>query len=385
MQRIIFHVDMDAFFAAVEQRDNPELRGKPVIIGGTGKRGVVSTASYEARVFGVGSAMPIARAKERCPQGIFIPPRMSVYTQVSKEIMQIFGHFSPLVEPLSIDEAFLDLSGTEKLFGPPQETAKRLQEEVFSATGLTCSVGMAENKFLAKLCSEMNKPKGITNFLFANIPERLAPLPLNKLWGVGPKTLIKLHELNLKTFGDIQNSDEQTMVDHFGAHGQKLFHLAYGRDEREVTPGEGQKSIGSEMTLSEDIQGEKEVTKYIRRQCNEVAKELRRKKLRGRGIRVKIRYTQGFVTKTTQKTLESGLQDSASIFDIAKQLLARLDLNKPMRLVGVTAFELTQEQEQGQMSLLDKNSKQERREKLEALSDKIEAKFGKGVMLPPEH
>jgi DNA polymerase-4 len=268
MQRIIFHVDMDAFFAAIEQRDNPKLRGKPVIVGGAGKRGVVATASYEARVFGVGSAMPSIKAKERCPHGIFVSPRMSVYGQISKQIMQVFGHFSPLVEPLSIDEAFLDLSGTEKLFGPPQKTAKRLQEEVFKATGLTCSVGIAENKFLAKLCSEMNKPKGITNFLFSNIPKKLSPLLLNKLWGVGPKTLAKLHALNLKTFGDIQRSDEETMLEHFGVHGQKLFHLAYGRDEREVTPGEQQKSIGSEMTFSEDIQGTKEVTKYIRKQCN---------------------------------------------------------------------------------------------------------------------
>ena len=384
MQRVIFHVDMDAFFAAIEQRDNPKLRGKPVIVGGLSKRGVVATASYEARMFGVGSAMPISKAKERCPHGIFVAPRMSVYGQVSKEMMQVFGHFSPLVEPLSIDEAFLDLSGTEKLFGPPQKTAKRLQEEVLKATKLTCSVGIAENKFLAKLCSEMNKPKGITNFLSYNIPEKLAPLPLNKLWGVGPKTLVKLHDLNLKTFGDIQRTDEETMVEHFGVHGQKLFHLVFGRDEREVTPGEQQKSIGSEMTLSEDIQGEKEVAKYIRRQCNEVARELRKKGLRGRGVRVKIRYSQGFITKTAQKTLEDGLQDSASIFDIAKALIARFDLNKPLRLVGVTAFELTQEQEHAQMSFLEKNSKQERREKLEALSDKIEAKFGKGVMLPPE-
>ena len=380
MKRVIFHVDMDAFFAAVEQRDRPELRGKPVIVGGLGRRGVVSTASYEARVFGVGSAMPTAKAKQLCPHAVFLAPRMHAYREASDKIMRVFSEFSPLVEPLSVDEAFLDLSGTDKLFGPPQRVAKTLQERVLHETQLTCSIGMAPNKFLAKLTSALHKPNGITNFLVEDIPQRLAPLPLKKLWGVGPKTLGRLNSMGFHTFGDLQSSSESTLSYHFGALGEKLHALSFGRDEREVSPGSERKSIGSENTFQNDICGKAEIVQQFRRQCRTVAKALRGKKIRAGGVRIKVRYAEGFQTHTAQTKLPNFVQDSSSLLAAAEKLLERVDTDRPLRLVGVTAFELVPESASPQMSLFQtENEPQKKQEAVEHLKDAIAQRFGESI------
>ena len=383
MTAVIFHVDMDAFFAAVEQRDRPELRGKPVIVGGLGQRGVVSTASYEARPFGVHSALPMVKAKQLCPHAHFLSPRMALYSSVSKSIMAIFHDFSPLVEPLSVDEAFLDMSGTTKLFGPPQAAATRIKNAIYQKTQLTCSIGIAPNKFLAKLSSDMNKPNGITNFLDTDIPTTLAPLPLKKLWGVGPKTLVQLQNLGFYTFGDLQSASTETLSYHLGKHGPALQRLSWGRDERKVVPTNERKSIGSENTFNQDIVGKEQVLKQIRKQCNEVAKELRRKDVRAQGVRVKIRFTNGFKTQTAQTKASSSIQDSGTLYDTAIEVLSRFNLNQPIRLVGVAAFDLKQPQVQSQMKLFEtasENPQQDKRERLEKVGDAIQKKFGDHII-----
>ena len=379
MTRVIFHVDMDAFFAAVEQRDRPALKGQPVIVGGLGQRGVVSTASYEARPFGVHSALPMAKARQLCPHAHFISPRMHAYSDASRIIMSTFADFTPLVEPLSVDEAFLDMSGTEKLFGSPQSTAQQIKRAVFEKTQLTCSIGIAPNKFLAKLCSDMNKPAGVTNILNQDIETALAPLPLKKLWGVGPKTLEKLQSAGYRTFGHIQQASEEDLIHRFGAHGQKLYALSWGRDERQVSTQSERKSIGSETTFNQDIIGTIQVETHLRRQCIEVAKELRNKKVRAQGVRIKVRYTQGFKTQTAQTKTAVLIQDSSTLFETAVTTLDRFNLNHPIRLVGVAAFALVPETEQSQMSLFNDSEthiKKDKRETMEKLSDDIQRKFG---------
>ena len=384
MTRVIFHVDMDAFFAAVEQRDQPSLKGLPVIVGGLGQRGVVSTASYEARPYGVHSALPMIKAKQLCPQGHFIAPRMKRYLEVSKDIMATFKDYSPLVEPLSVDEAFLDMSGTEKLFGPPIQTAHQIKDAIFEKTQLTCSIGVAPNKFLAKLSSDMNKPNGVTDFLKPNIAQTIAPLPLKKLWGVGPKTLTQLQSLGLYTFGDLQQASSEMLSHHLGKQGDALKELSWGKDNRNVTPTSGRKSIGSENTFNKDIIGEQQVCTQLRKQANEVAKELRRKGVRAQGVRVKIRYTQGFKTQTAQTKVPQSIQDSSTLFDAATKVLSRFSLNQPIRLVGIAAFDLTEDKEQSQMTLFEDstpNPRQEKREQLEKLGDAIQEKFGDHTVL----
>lgn len=379
MPRVIFHVDMDAFFAAVEQRDNPELKGKPVIVGGLGQRGVVSTASYEARPFGVHSALPMAKARQLCPHAHFVTPRMHAYTDASQIIMQTFSDFTPLVEPLSVDEAFLDMSGTEKLFGSPQATAQHIKDAILKKTQLTCSIGIAPNKFLAKLSSDMNKPDGITNFMVDNVAEKLAPLPLKKLWGVGPKTLEKLQSLGFHCFGDLQGAPPDTLSHHLGKHGNTLIALASGKDNRSVSPASERKSIGSENTFNVDISGAQQVTSQLRKQCTGIAKELRRKGMKAQGVRIKIRYTQGFKTQTAQTKSTTGIQDSVTLYETAITLLPRFNLNQRIRLVGMAAFDLTEQEAQPQMTLFEDtshNPQQEKRETLEKLGDAIQHKFG---------
>ncbi|MBL90521.1 MAG: DNA polymerase IV [Myxococcales bacterium] len=384
MKNVIFHVDMDAFFASVEQRDRPQFKGKPVIVGGLGQRGVVSAASYEARRFGVHSAQPMVKAKQLCPQGHFLSPRMKCYSDISREVMTVFRDFSPLVEPLSVDEAFLDMSGTEKLFGMPMDAAQQVKDAIYEKTQLTCSIGVAPNKFLAKLSSELNKPNGVTDFLKPNISEIIAPFPLKKLWGVGPKTLTQLETLGYFTFGDVQQASPQTLTHHLGKHGAVLQRLAWGKDDREVTPATERKSIGSENTFNQDIVGQDRVCAHLRKQCGEVAKELRRKGFRAQGVRVKIRYSQGFKTQTAQIKASSSIQDGATLYQAAIQTLSRFNLDQPIRLVGVAAFDFLMNEGQTQMALFEETHQaelQEKRERLEHLGDAIQQKYGDHTVL----
>lgn len=277
---VIFHLDMDAFYAAIEQLDQPALRGRPVIVGGPVKRGVVSTASYEARPFGVHSAMPMARALQLCPQAVVLPVRMERYAAVSRQLMEVLAGYSPRIEPLSQDEAFLDMSGTERMFGPPPVAARRIQQHVARATGLSCSVGVAGNKFLAKLASDLDKPGGITCVPCGREREFIAPLPVRRIWGVGPKAAGRLERLGLRRIGDVAAADPAWLEAELGGLGAHIHALACGLDQRPVLAERERKSVGSEHTLEHDIHGRGPVEQHLRQACERVARHLRRQRLR---------------------------------------------------------------------------------------------------------
>ncbi len=374
-QRLILHVDMDAFFASIEQMDNPELRAKPVIVGGLKNRGVVSTASYEARRFGVHSAVAMSKARRLCPHGIFLPVRMARYQQISRTIMDLLSEFSPMVEPISIDEAFVDMTGSEYLFGPPMAMAESIKEKIKSKTGLSCSVGVACNKFLAKLASDLEKPDAITIVPSAHEREFIAPLPVKKLWGVGPKAEAKLMALGLSTIGDIAQTDPALLQRHMGSLGLHIHDLSMARDDRVVAKARDRQSIGHERTLEQDISGFEAVEDMVRDACRHIAKDLRKKDTMARAVRIKIRYSDTFQLATRDTRLALPCQDSTTLFNHARQLLDRLDLSRPIRLVGATAFELQGPDGPAQGDLfLSRDS--EKNTKLERTMDAIRDKFG---------
>jgi DNA polymerase-4 len=380
--RLIFHVDMDAFFASVEQRDHPELRGRPVIVGGGKKRGVVAAASYEVRKFGVHSAMPMVRALRKCPDAVVIKPRMSHYAAASKQLMAVLDNYSPLVEPLSLDEAFLDMTGTEKLFGTPLETAAALKRDIFEATdGLTCSVGIAPNKFLAKIASDLDKPDGVTFIRHGTERQTLAPMSIRKIWGVGKKTAKKLESRMLHTIGDIAEADFIKLADIVGERSARhLKQLARGEDDRPVVADRERKSVGAETTLSEDIRGRKQIEKHLRAQCERVARELRKKNLRAESARVKLRYSKTFRLKTRQGPMPTAADDSRTLFETTRRLLDTLELDEPIRLVGAAAFDLIAEDDTVQLALFDGERKQNAKleKTLDAIRDKFGDKIGRG-------
>ncbi len=373
--RVILHMDMDAFYAAIEQRDDPSLKGKPVIVGGSRKRGVVSTASYEARPFGVHSALPMAQALRRCPQAVVLPVRMKHYAQVSRKIMAVLDSFSPLVEPLSGDEAFLDMTGSHHLFGAPDEMARAIKNAVLEATALAGSVGIATNKFLAKLASELDKPDGITWVPFGRERAFIAPLPISKLWGVGPKAAGRLQELGLARIGDVAVADPGWLHQELGSLGDHIHALARATDIREVVCGRKRKSVGSERTLENDISGQRAVERHLRRQCERVARELRRKNLKARVVRVKLRYSQTFQLATRDGPLPMACDDSATLFSTAQGLLNRLEMDAPIRLVGAAAYDLCEPGQAIQADLFAQ-PRAEKHLKLERTLDKIRERFG---------
>src|SRR5262245_23250977 len=249
-RRIIVHADLDAFYAAVEQLDDPSLRGKPVLVGPNSYRGVVLTASYEARPYGVGSAMPMAEARRRCPHALIVPPRFERYEEVSRQVMDVFGDFSPAVEPLSLDEAFLDMSGSQRIFGSPEVIGRKIKDAVLAATRLHVSVGVSGTKYVAKVASAHGKPNGLIVVPPQHAVDWLAPLPVDRLWGVGAKTAPRLHALGLVTIGDIAASDERALALRLGSAGSHFYQLAHGMDPRHVNRGRTARSIGSDRTLS---------------------------------------------------------------------------------------------------------------------------------------
>ncbi|HZO16052.1 MAG TPA: DNA polymerase IV [Polyangiaceae bacterium] len=374
MRRVILHVDMDAFYAAVEQRDDPRLRGKPIIVGGPGKRGVVTTASYEARPYGVRSAMPMAQAVQLCPQALVVPVRMQRYSEVSREVMQVLGDFSPLVEPLSLDEAFVDMTGSEALFGNPETIAENVQLAVRDKTGLGCSVGVATNKFLAKLASDLDKPNGITVVPFGDEARFIAPLELRRLWGVGPRAAERLAELGLSTIGELAATDLDHLERALGPNMARHLHaLAHGSDDRRVVQLRDRKSVGSEVTLDRDVRGLRAVERVLRRQCVRVAQHLRSEALVASGVRVKLRYSRGFRLATRQCALDAPCDDSLNLFRAARELLSKLELEQPIRLVGVAAFALSDAEAPRQRDLF---SSTERMSALEHAVDRIRDRFG---------
>ena len=311
--KAIIHLDMDAFYAAVEVLDNPDLKGKPVIVGGSKERGVVSSASYEARTFGVHSAQPVATAMRLCPQGIFRPVRMWRYKEISRQILEIFKRFSPLVEPLSLDEAFVDVTGSTRLFGPPEEIAKKIKQQVVAETGLTASAGVAPTKFIAKIASDIQKPDGLTVVPEGKVKEFLGPLPIEKLWGVGEATRKTLAHLGVETIGDLACVSRELLDRKLGKHGLHLYLLAKGVDEREVETERQVKSIGHEETYREDILDMAMARRVLLSLATRVAKRLRGHGFVGKTVTLKVKY-HDFVQITRSVTLQEPTDDGREIF-----------------------------------------------------------------------
>jgi DNA polymerase-4 len=369
---------MDAFYASVEQRDRPELRGLPVIVGASpGGRGVVSAASYEARRFGVRSAMPISRAARLCPHGVYLPVDMDKYQRISAEIMAILRDFSPLVEPISVDEAFIDLAGTTALFGPAAETVRTIKTRIRAEIGLTASAGLAANKFVAKVASDLDKPDGLVIVPPGTEATFLAPLPVERLWGVGRVLAEALAGLGIVTIGQLQRVPASTLERRFGEHGRHLHDLAFGRDDRRVEPSSQAKSIGAETTFGVDCGDLERLRRTLRRHAERVARQLREEGLAAARVTLKLRYAD-FRTLTRSHTGDP-TRDGLELYRRALALLEREAPGEPVRLIGLSASGLGPG-ERGQLSLLDPLAV--RRDRLGPIVDRLSARFGEGTLGP---
>ena len=344
--RKIIHIDMDAFFASVEQRNHPEYRGKPLIVAGDpDKRGVVSTCSYEARVFGVHSAMPTRTAMRLCPDGIFIDGDMHTYKEVSNQVFSIFSKYTSKVEPMSIDEAFLDVTESVNDGRSATEIASLILQDIFKETGLTASAGVSYNKFLAKVASSLKKPAGLSVIKPSGAISFLENLPIEKFYGIGKVTAKKLRSMNIKTGRDLKALDLQTLISHFGKTGAFYFNIVRGIDEREVETDYTRKSYGRETTLPKDITDIAKIRIYIRRLAIKVAKYLQHDKLSGRTVTLKLKYSD-FQSITRSKSFTKGIADSSAIGEIACELLHKTEAgNRPVRLIGVSMSNFQEESE----------------------------------------
>ncbi len=382
VEKSIIHLDMDAFYPAVEVLDNPELKGRAVIVGGSRERGVVSSASYEARKFGVRSAQPMAQAMRLCPQGIVLPVRMSRYKEVSDRIFEIFRRFTPLVEPLSIDEAFLDVTGTARLFGTPVQIAERIKKTVREETGLTVSAGVAPSKFVAKIASDLEKPDGLTFVHPDKVREFLDPLPIKKMWGVGKVTQEALAGLGIHTFRDLRKTPMEILEKRFGKYGIKMHGLAMGIDVREVETEHEMKSIGHEQTFLEDIMTVESAKKELLSLAMRVAKRMRRNGASGKTISLKVKYSD-FVQITRAFTLEKLTDDGAMIYSTACELLGKTEVGRrPVRLLGISLSHLQFQGMEGQMSLFHENGKSIKRKDLNRALDSLQERFGEKSIRP---
>ncbi len=383
MSGAILHVDMDAFFASVEVRDDPGLRGKPVLVGGAGRRGVVAAASYEARVFGCRSAQPMAHALRLCPQAVVIWPRHDAYAAASHQVFEIFSRFSPLVEGLSIDEAFIDLGGTQRLWGTPRQAAEAIRAAVRAETGLTCSVGISSVKFLAKIASGLHKPDGLTEIAAGSELEFLTPLPIGALWGVGPRTEERLMQRGIRTVGDLRRLGEATLVDWFGAHGQHLYRLSLAQDERAVIPDRAAKSISHEDTYAFDVVGVDALRQHLLSQATRVADRLVAQGHRARVVHLKIR-DGAFVTESRQCTLPRPTDTQREIYAAACRLLASVETEgRGFRLtgVGVAGFESTTDAAV-QLDLLTPAAGPARGAALQAVMSAVRERYGHQALFP---
>ena len=369
---------MDEFFAAVEKLDHPELRGKPLLIGGDPKgRGVVSTASYEARPFGCHSAMPMSVAMRLCPQAIVLPVRGERYGQKSDEVFAVMSRFTPAIEPLSIDEAFLDLTGTERLLGPVERTAAEIKAAIKRDTGLTASVGLAPNKFLAKLGSDLHKPDGLTIITPQNMQATLDPLAVRKLWGVGEATAAALDRIGVKTIAELRQVALKDLDAMFGQSGEHFYRLARGLDDRDVTPDSQAKSIGQETTFARDLADREAVLAVLLGQAEQVARRCRKGGLSARTVTVKIRYGD-FQTITRGVTLPAPTDVTEEIWSAARELFTRWAAAafKPVRLIGVTASSLGRSGV-GQQMLFDDPARR-KQGRIDQAVDQIVKRFGQG-------
>lgn len=383
MPRTFLHVDMDAFYASVEQRDHPEWRGKPVVVGAPpDRRGVVAACSYEARKCGIRSAMPSREAGRLCPHAVFVPPNMQRYAAVSREVFAIFERFTPLIEPLSIDEAFLDVTGARRLFGDGPRIAALIKEAVRRETELTASVGVAPNMFLAKLCSEMGKPDGlkVAPDTDEEIRRFLAPLPVGRLWGVGPVTAQRLQSARLCTIGDLQSASADRLAGLLGTSAARhIRQLAFGHDAREVETDRREKSISREHTFDEDCRDADVLEETLCELVEDVGAQLRAAGLSASVVRLKLRW-QGFVTITRQKALPQPVFDDYTLRAEALALFRAEPLAGPVRLIGVGVSRLSAGAGV-QLSFLDGDSPgRERREKLSRAVDTVRQRFGSAAI-----
>ena len=360
MSRTILHVDMDAFYASVELLRRPELRGRPVVVGGAGARGVVAAASYEARSYGVHSAMPAMRARRLCPDAVFLPGDHQHYAEVSGRLMELFRSVTPLVEPLSLDEAFLDISGTRRLLGAPDDVAAWLRRRVLEEESLTCSVGVASNKFLAKLATNRAKPRasragpvegrGVHVVAPGHELDFLQPLPVGDLWGVGPATLAKLERLGIATVADLAATPYPALASSLGKGAATHLHeLAHGRDDRAVVPDQAPKSISHEETFAVDLTSLEQLRPEVVRMSDAVAARLRHHGFRGRTVQVKVRY-RDFSTITRSTTLPAATDRGTEVLGTAWAMLERLPVDRGVRLVGVGVSNLGTEVAAEQLS-----------------------------------
>jgi DNA polymerase-4 len=378
LTRTILHVDMDAFYASVEQRDRPELHGQPVIVGADPKgRGVVSAASYEARRFGVHSAMPIGRAARLCPDAAFLPVDMDKYAGVSREVMAILADFTPLLEPLSIDEAFLDVTGTERLHGDGAAVARTIKSRITTALRLTASVGVAANKFVAKVASDLRKPDGLVVVAPGTEADFLAPLPVSRLWGVGRVTGAGLEAMGVSTIGQLAAVPAAYLAARFGESGRALHDLSLGRDDRAVEPFAPPKSMGAEETFGRDHRDVERLAATLREQAERVARELREGGYAGRCVTLKLRFAD-FSTLTRRHT-DDPTQDGLLIYRRARALLERIPLRQPVRLIGLSVSGL-EPAAAGQLSLLEPDTL--RRERLARAIDRVTTRFGEASLRP---
>jgi DNA polymerase IV len=377
-QATILHVDMDAFFASVAERDNPELKGKAVVIG-MGTRGVVSAANYEARKFGVHSAMPVSQARRLAPHAVFLPVDMTRYQEVSTNIMEIFDSFTPNVEPVSVDEAFLDVTGAKKLLGTGREIATAIRAKVESQEGITCSVGIAPSKFIAKLASTHCKPNGMLEIVPEQILDFLHPLPISAMWGVGPKTAEVLERLGLRIIEDIAKLPRTTLIRAVGeAAGATLHELSWGRDYRDVAPHDGEKSISAAETFPTDLDNPEEILREYLKLCERATSRLRDKGLFSKTISIKVRFGD-FSTINRSKTLPLPIDGTHDVYEVVKTLYEALGIDRArLRLVGVSLENLTD----GAPVQMMLGEREKGWREAEGAIDKARERFGAGSVRP---
>lgn len=380
--RQIIHLDMDAFYASVEVLDDPSLKGRPVIVGGELRRGVVSAASYEARALGVHSAQPIATARRLCPQGVFLPVRMARYQEISKNIFALCHFFTPLVEPLSIDEAFLDVTASVGLFGPPEEMARKIKALIRDNTGLSLSAGVAPNKFLAKIASDLHKPDGLTVVPPDGIKAFLDPLPIGKLWGVGEATRKALAPFQVNTIGDLSRLPLSLLAGTFGEQGRRLYELARGIDERKVQTDHETKSVGREETFDEDLLQMDLLKKSLLSLAQRVTRRMRRSGFAGRTITLKVKY-QDFRQITRSLTLPETTNDGRTVYQQVCGLLSKTEAGRrPIRLVGIAVSHPDRPDQSQQLSIFDSEGRPAKGDPLNRALDVIHEKFGARAVRP---
>ncbi len=378
MHRAILHVDMDAFFASIEQLDHPELRGKAVLVGGDGARGVVAAASYEARAFGCHSAQPMSMARRCCPDAVIMPPRGRRYREVSAKVLEVLESYTPLVQPLSIDEAFLDVTGCTRLHGAPERIAASIRQQIIGEIGLTASIGVAPNKFLAKLASDMDKPDGLTVIDPDRILETLAVLPIGRMWGVGPATEKKLGDLGIITFGDLQRYPPKVLETTLGSHAGRLVELSRGEDDRDVVPDGRARSISQEQTFAVDMDDADAVRDVLLAQVQQVGGRLRRHGLRAGTVTVKIRYGD-FQTITRSHSFGEPTDQSDRLWPAGRRVFDRWARSsfRPVRLIGFGASHLTS---QGEQLHLFTDLVDQRGQRLDRVTDAIQTRFGQDAI-----